>query len=281
MKLSVERVAEAIRRRRKRLGWNQQRLAEKIGVEVGGITRLEKGDGNPSFRLVLAALEALGVDPREVVELVVSRLNDGIEDGADRERIGEALRLRRKGAGWSQKDLSEMMGSAAYTVQRLEDGDIENQKFGTVLAAAAALGTGPLEVLHFFLGHREAGAEEEPRSIGEALRLRRERLGVARDLTAKRAGVGAVALARLESGETKDPAFGMVIDVHEALGGAPRDLVRLLGGGVAGDGYVTLSAREYDRLMGLLGDLENLRAGLLAQRGSPHPRDPGHRPENP
>ncbi|HEV3440629.1 MAG TPA: helix-turn-helix transcriptional regulator [Gemmata sp.] len=51
-----------LRRRRDEKGWTQQELAEATGIHANTIARLERGEHEPAWPLVLALAKALGVD---------------------------------------------------------------------------------------------------------------------------------------------------------------------------------------------------------------------------
>ena len=51
-----------------------ERLSERVGVAHSFIHRLEIGKKQPSFRMVLKLIDALGVAPGEFVEAVVAEM---------------------------------------------------------------------------------------------------------------------------------------------------------------------------------------------------------------
>ncbi|QJD69702.1 helix-turn-helix transcriptional regulator [Xanthomonas campestris pv. badrii] len=55
-------VGNIIRSRRKRLGWDQARLAHEIGVSRQWIVDIEKGKPRAELQLILRALQALGLE---------------------------------------------------------------------------------------------------------------------------------------------------------------------------------------------------------------------------
>jgi transcriptional regulator with XRE-family HTH domain len=60
------RLARA-RKRRKPKGWTQAQLAKKVGVHKITISRLERGDRQPSMALLQRLARALGVDPKDLL----------------------------------------------------------------------------------------------------------------------------------------------------------------------------------------------------------------------
>ncbi len=78
-------IGQALRERRRRLGKAISWVAETIGVPRSTVARVESGATNPSWSLVLAIAQALGLEPTLVprermaaVEAVV-RLSDAPE----------------------------------------------------------------------------------------------------------------------------------------------------------------------------------------------------------
>lgn len=55
-------IGESIKARRKVLGITQRTLAELAGVGVNTLTRIEKGEGNPSLEVLLKLADTLGLD---------------------------------------------------------------------------------------------------------------------------------------------------------------------------------------------------------------------------
>lgn len=55
-------VGNIIRARRKRLGWDQARLAHEIGVSRQWVVDIEKGKPRAELQLILRALQALGLE---------------------------------------------------------------------------------------------------------------------------------------------------------------------------------------------------------------------------
>ncbi|PPV06058.1 transcriptional regulator [Xanthomonas bromi] len=55
-------IGNIIRTRRKRLGWDQARLAHQIGVSRQWVVDIEKGKPRAELQLILRALQALGLE---------------------------------------------------------------------------------------------------------------------------------------------------------------------------------------------------------------------------
>lgn len=60
--VTIEQFGQRIRGRRKSLGLTQRDLAELAVVNLRGLIRLEKGDGNPTFDLLAKLADALGLE---------------------------------------------------------------------------------------------------------------------------------------------------------------------------------------------------------------------------
>jgi ribosome-binding protein aMBF1 (putative translation factor) len=69
MRLSL---AGAVRGRRARLGVSQSELARRLGSSQSRVAKLEAGEANVSFELLVRALLATGAKPREVGEAIAA-----------------------------------------------------------------------------------------------------------------------------------------------------------------------------------------------------------------
>ncbi len=59
--MTQQEIGSTIRERRKKLGVNQQTLADLAGVAVNTIVAIERGEGNPQLLSMLAVLDTLGL----------------------------------------------------------------------------------------------------------------------------------------------------------------------------------------------------------------------------
>lgn len=59
--MTQQEIGNAIRERRKKLGVNQQTLADLAGVAVNTLVAIERGDGNPQLSTLLTILDTLGL----------------------------------------------------------------------------------------------------------------------------------------------------------------------------------------------------------------------------
>ena len=59
--MTQQEIGKAIKDRRKKLGVNQQTLADLAGVAVNTVVAIERGEGNPHLATLLAILDTLGL----------------------------------------------------------------------------------------------------------------------------------------------------------------------------------------------------------------------------
>ena len=59
--MDLKQVGTTIKIRRKKLGINQQTLADLAGVAVNTIVAIERGEGNPQLSTLLTILDTLGL----------------------------------------------------------------------------------------------------------------------------------------------------------------------------------------------------------------------------
>ena len=59
--MKQQEIGNAIRERRKKLGVNQQTLADLAGVAVNTLVAIERGEGNPQLSTLLTILDTLGL----------------------------------------------------------------------------------------------------------------------------------------------------------------------------------------------------------------------------
>lgn len=67
--MNAERLAQAVKERRRQLGLKQSDLAELSSVAQHTLSNLESGRGNPTLQVMVQVLEALGLQ----LTLVVAR----------------------------------------------------------------------------------------------------------------------------------------------------------------------------------------------------------------
>lgn len=59
--MTQKEIGDALRERRKKLGINQQTLADLAGVAVNTVVAIERGEGNPQLATLLTILDTLGL----------------------------------------------------------------------------------------------------------------------------------------------------------------------------------------------------------------------------
>ena len=59
--MTQQEIGNAIKERRKKLGINQQTLADLASVAVNTVVAIERGEGNPQLSTLLTILETLGL----------------------------------------------------------------------------------------------------------------------------------------------------------------------------------------------------------------------------
>ena len=59
--MTQKEIGNAVKERRKKLGVNQQTLAELAGVAVNTVVAIERGEGNPQLATLLIILDTLGL----------------------------------------------------------------------------------------------------------------------------------------------------------------------------------------------------------------------------
>lgn len=59
--MTQQEIGRAIKDRRKKLGVNQQTLADLASVAVNTVVAIERGEGNPQLATLLTILDTLGL----------------------------------------------------------------------------------------------------------------------------------------------------------------------------------------------------------------------------
>lgn len=59
--MTQQEIGSAIKERRKKLGINQQTLADLANVAVNTLVAIERGEGNPQMSTLLTILDTLGL----------------------------------------------------------------------------------------------------------------------------------------------------------------------------------------------------------------------------
>jgi transcriptional regulator with XRE-family HTH domain len=66
---TLRRLGQNVRARRLERGLTQEKLAHELAISVAYVSLIERGGRNPPFTTVIAIARALGVSPRELVDL--------------------------------------------------------------------------------------------------------------------------------------------------------------------------------------------------------------------
>jgi y4mF family transcriptional regulator len=59
--MTQKEIGNAVKERRKKLGINQQTLADLAGMAVNTVVAIERGEGNPQLSTLLTILDTLGL----------------------------------------------------------------------------------------------------------------------------------------------------------------------------------------------------------------------------
>ena len=59
--MTQQEIGSTIKERRKKLGVNQQTLADLAGVGINTLVAIERGEGNPQLATLLTILDTLGL----------------------------------------------------------------------------------------------------------------------------------------------------------------------------------------------------------------------------
>lgn len=70
--MTVQIIGKTIRERRKKLGINQQTLADLAGVAVNTVLSIERGESNPQLQTLLTILDTLGLQ----LDINIKQLNN-------------------------------------------------------------------------------------------------------------------------------------------------------------------------------------------------------------
>jgi len=64
----MNKIGAEIRLRRKLLKINQKTLAELAGVSINTLTKIERGESNPSVNVLIKILDTLGMDIKIIIK---------------------------------------------------------------------------------------------------------------------------------------------------------------------------------------------------------------------
>ena len=69
--MTQQEIGNSIKARRKKIGINQQTLADLSGVAVNTVVAIERGEGNPQLATMLTILDTLGLQ----IDINIKRLD--------------------------------------------------------------------------------------------------------------------------------------------------------------------------------------------------------------
>lgn len=96
-------LGKRIKALRKRLGWSQERFAERVDISTQYVSNIERGKENPTLDLLLRLAEALRVSPVEIFDFEAEGLDRkslhadirNLIETSDPERLRIALKVLR------------------------------------------------------------------------------------------------------------------------------------------------------------------------------------------
>lgn len=204
-------VGEQIRHYRKERGLTLSDLAAKTGVSVSYLSEIEQGKKRPSLRTLERICAGLNLSKGAVLMSSAEGKPSGRDSGQP-VGLGEKIRLARRNKGRTLEELARSLGLSESYLSAIEQGK-RRPGVATLHRIAEALQV-PLPVL----------LHESPRSLGEKMRLLRERLGLSREDLAGRTGVSPSLVAQLEVGRAQ-PSLDTLERIASVLGVSPCYLI--------------------------------------------------------
>lgn len=190
----TEDFGTVMRQARDRLGLTQAELAEKVGVTGATISNWENAKSAPDG------------DQRARVEATL-----GLGDGS---ALGKRIQGARVRAALTQRELAKRTGFAQPTVSQWETG--WSQPSDDAIAKLEQV-LGPLRDQ---AGREDEGGEAEAGQsvIGAWVNKQRQEKGWSVPELAAKAGLSALAIYRVESGQTENPRKETLAKIQKALG---------------------------------------------------------------
>ena len=74
-------IGRAIRSKRNKYRWTLRQIADKAGIEPSHLQKIELGQTNPSYNIMLAILEAVNINPEKIRG--VARLKARVSEEAE------------------------------------------------------------------------------------------------------------------------------------------------------------------------------------------------------
>jgi transcriptional regulator with XRE-family HTH domain len=126
--------------------------------------------------------------------------------------IARIIRKGREEMDMSQQNLAKMIGSSQAMISHWENGRIEpTSEFKKKLSAALGV---------------EFSLTKEGGSLGEWLKIEREKQGISRAELAKRAGIAPITLYFIETGRTESPQESTINSLKKVLGAVPSKVTK-------------------------------------------------------
>lgn len=188
-------IGAIIRDYRKQRGLTLKELSEQIGVSSSFLSAVEREIKKPSVALVKRISDVLSISPTYLLGMGTEKIH------------GDKLRFIRKGRSMSVAELSELTGIPAEDIEAYEAGNREPD-LDTLEQLADALGV----TVRFFF---EKSADSF--SIGNRIRVEREKKGLTRAQLAASAGISPAMVSQLESNQA-EPSLDTLESISQALG---------------------------------------------------------------
>lgn len=130
-----------LKSKRQELGFTQEELAEKAGLDSTYVGSIERGERNVSLGNIIVLAEALATSPNELIPGIHHRKKDQAKI-----EFGKNLKSKREELGFTQEELAEKAGLNPIFIEFSErgEGDI---RFENILALAQALKILPKDLL--------------------------------------------------------------------------------------------------------------------------------------
>jgi transcriptional regulator with XRE-family HTH domain len=234
------KLGNAVRKRRRQLGLSQRTLAKLSGLAPSYILELEKGEWNATLRTLtglcnvldlrlsklFATLEGVADESADIsTGIVSSKPVENIQLSAPRacisreqlcRRLGAFVCQRRRKLGLSQEALAEHAGVRRFTIHLIETGKL-NVTLNILARLSASLNLGLRELCAHVDGdfgelaeikvalikttRIHASQNQMCHQLGDVIWKRRTELGFLQEALAKRAGLSATYISKIESGQ--------------------------------------------------------------------------------
>jgi len=188
-------LGTTIRDFRKQRGMTLQVLSDQLGVSCSFLSAVERGVKKPSVAMVKKLSEVLNISPTYLFSPETEEIH------------GEKIRFIRKGRSMSIEELSELSGISKERIQAIEEGT-EEPDLETLDRLAEALSV----TVRYFLEKAT-----DSLSIGERVRLEREKQGLTGVALADKVGVTPAMVSQIENDQS-EPSLDTLESVAKVLG---------------------------------------------------------------